>query len=130
MTGLDTSVVIRLLVGEPADQAARAQAFLDELFEAGEKACVCDLVVSEVYFALQYHYEVPKDEALEALRGMFDSGEIIGTGAAPTVLKTKNLAKAKPGFVDRLIHESYRNEESGMATFEKKSRRLENVRVL
>lgn len=130
MTGLDTSVVVRLLVGEPAEQASRAQVLLDELFEAGEKACVSDLVVSEVYFALQYHYEVPKDEALESLRKMFDSGEIVGTGAAPAVLKAKNLAKAKPGFVDRLIHEGYRKERSGMATFEKKSRRLENVRVL
>lgn len=130
MTGLDTSVVVRLLIGEPAAQAKRAQAFLDELFEAGDKACVSDLVVSEVYFALQYHYDVPKEEALESLRLMFDSQEIIGTGTAPSVLKTENLAKAKPGFVDRLIHEGYRQESQQMATFEKKSKRLDNVRVL
>jgi predicted nucleic-acid-binding protein len=130
VTGLDTTVVVRLLVGEPVAQARRARTFLDELFETGEQAAVSDLVVSEVYFALHYHYQVPKAEALASLRSLLHSGEVKGTGAAPIVLKTKNLASAKPGFVDRLIHQGYAAEGQGMATFEKKSRRLAEVRVL
>lgn len=130
MTGLDTSIVVRLLVGEPEDLAKRARKFLDELFDSGEQAAVSDLVVSETYFALHYHYNVPKADALKALRAMFDSGEIKGTGAAPEVLKTRNLASANPGFVDRMIHRGYLDGGAGMATFEKKSRRLENVKVL
>ena len=54
--GLDTSVVLRLLLGQPADQAARAVAFLDELSRGGHHAVVSDLVVAEAYFALQHHY--------------------------------------------------------------------------
>lgn len=60
MVGLDSSVVLRLLIGEPVELAEVAQAFLDELFELGKKAVISDLVVSEVYFALQYHYQVPQ----------------------------------------------------------------------
>jgi len=53
--GLDTSVVLRLLTGEPELQARRALAELDALASSGAVPLVSDLVVSEVYFALQYH---------------------------------------------------------------------------
>lgn len=128
--GLDSSVVLRLLVGEPIKQAEAAQAFLDELFEAGDKAIISDLVVSEVYFALQHHYQVPKAEALDSLAALFDSREILASGQAADVLKTKNLSSAKPGFVDRLIHAGYDAQADGMATFEKKAVRLAGTRIL
>lgn len=130
MIGLDTSVVLRLLVGEPATQAKRALQFLDELFEGGEKAVVSDLVVSESYFALQYHYQVPKFEALEALRALLESNEIEAEGTALSVLQTPRLASAKPGFVDRMIHEGYLQCIEGMATFEKAAGKLEHTAVL
>lgn len=130
MIGLDTSVVLRLLVGEPTGQADAARKLLDELFEAGDQAAVSDLVVSEVYFALQYHYHVPKKEALNALRAMFESGEIVSSGHAGKVLTTKDLAGAKPGFIDRLIHAEYHSSFGRMATFEKKGAKLPGTRVL
>lgn len=130
MIGLDTSVVLRLLVGEPAAQAVRARDLLDELFEAGEKAAVSDLVVAETYFALQYHYQVPKREALEALRAFLGSEEIVGAGAALAVLQTPRLASAKPGFVDRLIHQGYLQDGGAMASFEKSAGKLDGTRVV
>jgi predicted nucleic-acid-binding protein len=130
MIGLDTSVVVRLLVGEPAAQAARARDLLDELFEAGAKAAVSDLVVSEAYFALQYHYRVPKREALDTLRAFLQSEEIEATGAALAVLQTPRLASARPGFVDRLIHQEYAQTFGAMASFEKSAGKLDGTRVL
>ena len=62
--GLSTTVVLRLLVGQPADQAQRAVAFLDELSRRGDQPVVGDLVVAEVYLALQYHHGVSKKDAL------------------------------------------------------------------
>jgi predicted nucleic-acid-binding protein len=128
--GLDTSVVLRLLIGMPADQAEKASAFLDELFAAGDQAVVSDLVISEVYFALQHHYAVPKASALEALAALLQSGEIVSTGAAAAVLATGRLATARPGFVDRLIHAEYERHCEAMVTFEKKASRLPGTRVL
>ena len=130
MTGLDTSVVVRLLVGEPVDQATVAKKLLNELFLSGERACVSDLVISEVYFALQYHYNVPKKEALHSIKKMLDSGDVVSTGVAQEVLQIKNIASAKPGFVDRLIVAGYRGDSHTMATFEMKSQKLDGVQVL
>jgi predicted nucleic-acid-binding protein len=129
-TGLDTSVVLRLLVGQPVDQAARAVAFLDELSRGGHQAVVSDLVVSEAYFALQHHYGITKRDALLGLRRLFASGEIKAQGAAVEVLAADGLAAAKPGFVDRLIHSSYAKSSAEMATFEKAGGILDGTRVL
>ena len=129
-TGLDTSVVLRLLLGQPKEQAIRAVAFLDELARAGRRAVVSDLVVAEAYFALQYHYGVSKPDALMGLRRLFADGEIEPLGAAAKVLATEGLASAKPGFVDRLIHGAYTNAADGMVTFEKADGKLKSVRVL
>lgn len=128
--GLDTSVVLRLLLGQPADQTARAVAFLDELARQGHHAVVADLVVAEVYFALQYHYGVSKKDALVGLRRLFADGEIKPLGVVAEVLAVSGIASAKPGFVDRLIHGAYVATAGEMVTFEKAANKLKSVRVL
>jgi len=128
--GIDTSILLRLLVGEPAPEAGAAREFLDEIFAAGDNLAVSDLVVSETYFALQHHYGVPKAKALTFLKMIFESGEITSSDHAAEILKTDRLASASPGFVDRLIHANYEKEFGGMVTFEKKASRLSSVRVL
>jgi predicted nucleic acid-binding protein len=128
--GLDTSVVLRLLLGQPVEQAQRALAFLDEAAKRGDQAVVSDLVVAEAYFALQFHYGVPKKEALVALRQMFADGEIASQGVATEVLAAEGLASAKPGFVDRLIQGAYIASGGAMVTFEKAAGKLKSVRVL
>jgi predicted nucleic-acid-binding protein len=128
--GLDTSVVLRLLVGEPADQAERAWKALVEVRSAGGEAVVSDLVTSEAYFALQHHYAVPKAEALRQLRALFSGGDVVSAGVAAKVLALAKLASAKPGFVDRLIHEDYLSGLDETLTFEKAAGKLPRARVL
>lgn len=128
--GLDTSVVLRLLTGQPATQAEAAVVFLDDLQRRGDRPVVSDLVVAETYFALQHHYGVSKADALRALRRMLDDGEIASTGAAHTLLSVRNVASAKPGFVDRLIHHAYIAGGGSMATFEKAPAKLNAVTLL
>lgn len=125
--GLDTSFVLRLLVGEPSAQARKAVAQLDALRASGCRAAVSDLVISETYFALQYHYGVPKQLALDQLKAFLESPEILSTGEALDILRQPGLGKAKPGFVDRLIHANYLRESAGMLTFEKAAAKLPNV---
>jgi predicted nucleic acid-binding protein len=129
-TGLDTSVVLRLLTGEPEAQARRALAEVQELIRGGAELLVSDLVVSEVYFALQHHYGVPKGEALSLLARFLAESGVKPLGAAATVLAELSLATAKPGFVDRLIHAEYRQAAMAILTLEKAAGRLPGVRVL
>jgi predicted nucleic-acid-binding protein len=128
--GLDTSVVLRLLIGKPATQTAAAVAFLDDLRRRGDQAVVSDLVIAEAYFALQFHFKVTKAQALTSLASLLSTDEIRATGQAGSVLAQAGLSSAKPGFVDRLIHAGYAEAGSTMATFEKAAGKLPKVRVL
>lgn len=127
--GLDTSFVLRLLTGEPAVQFEKAIAQLDRLRASGKKAAVSDLVISEAYFALHYHYGVPKQLALDKLKEFMESPEIAATGEAAAILQEPGLGRAKPGFVDRLIHAHYHREAAGMLTFEKAAAKLPGVEI-
>jgi predicted nucleic-acid-binding protein len=127
--GLDTSFFLRLLLAEPVALAEKAIAKLDEMKVRGEKGAVSDLVVSEAYFALHYHYEVPKQMALNKLREFLQSPEIDAVGHSLEVLAQPRLGSSKPGFVDRLIHAQYLQATSGMLTFEKAAAKLNKVTI-
>jgi len=83
--GLDTSVVIRLLVGVPDSQARAARRRLEHAIERGESVIVCDLVIAEAYYALQFHYDVPKAEARRMLMRLVRSGVVRVAECVPQV---------------------------------------------
>lgn len=123
-------MVLRLLVGEPRPQAERALGFVSEARNRGDETVVSDIVVSETYFALQYHYGVPKGEAPRQLRNFFESADIVSSGCAPEVLQTPRLASAKPGFVDRVIHAGYLRKADRLVSFDRSANKLDRSIVL
>ena len=130
--GLDTSVVLRLVTGEPRAQAERALRFMRDLLAEGRGAVVSDLVIAEAYFALQAHYSVPKKEALRALARFLGSGMVSPEpgASAPDALREALSSASKPGFVDRLIHVQYAGSGCGLASFERAAAKLGKAIVL
>jgi predicted nucleic-acid-binding protein len=112
--GLDTSVLVRLLIGEPAGLATKAKARLVEAHRLRQLVLVSDLVIAETYHALKHHYEIEPADISCALRAMFTSGlaQPESGSAVLAVLQTKTTGKA--GFVDRLIQARY--EADGVTT--------------
>ncbi len=127
--GLDSSIVVRLLIGEPVEQAKKAYAWTQDTLARGGRIIVSDLVISEVYFALQSHYGIPKEEALDFLREWLINSGVTPTGQAGTVLR-QSTGSGNPGFVDRLIHAEYSSRNATLLTFEKAARKLGGVEVL
>ena len=128
--GLDTSFVLRLLTGAPEAQASLALKEMQALLERGATLVVSDMVASEVYFALQHHYSVPKSEALSLISQFLKERGVESLGVAKAVLEVPNLATANPGFVDRLIQGEYMKTVKEILSFEKAGGRLTGVRVL
>lgn len=128
--GLDTSVVVRLLTGQPAAQATVAARRVAAAAGAGDEILVSDLVVAETYFALQHHYGLSKTQALDSLAELFRASPLRAAGGAGAVLATRNLARARPGLVDRLIQAEYAAVAAVVWTFEKSASRLRSVEVL
>jgi len=130
--GLDTSVVLRLLVGEPKELAAGARRFVEDSAERGVELIVSDLVVAESYFALHFHYKVPKREAMQTLLQFLESNliHLQKNGTSVSALQTTLAASSKMGLVDRMIHEQYRQTSASMVSFERAAGRLGKVKVL
>lgn len=128
--GLDTSVVLRLLTGQPQEQASRTLARYQEGIANGDSFCVSDIVASEVYYAIQHHYGKTKKEALSALKG-FSAGEGISFSQNFAVsINTPDIHKANPGFVDRMLVSGYREQGQITLSCEKSFRRLADTEVI
>lgn len=128
--GLDTSVLVRLLTGQPAEQAEVAFAFLAEAEVAGLKILVTNLVVAEAYFACQHHYRLPKGLVLRGLGELLSNPTFLVQPALLPLLARQGIDTAKPGFLDRLIHAEYAASGITLATFERSATRLPGTRVL
>jgi predicted nucleic acid-binding protein len=128
--GLDTSVLLRLLIGEPEALAAIAVRRVEAHLRGRDSVLVSDLVVSEAYFALQHHYGLSKAHAVGVLRDFLSQSGVKATEAAQGILSMPNLAAAQPGLVDRLIHAEYLRIADEMLTFEKSAARMRSARVL
>jgi predicted nucleic acid-binding protein len=128
--GLDTSVVLRLLTGQPQELAARTLARYQEGIANGDSFYVSDIVASETYYAIQYHYGKTKDEALSALKG-FSFGEGISFSQNFVAsINTSDIHKANPGFVDRMLVSGYRKLGQITLSCEKSFRRLADTEVI
>jgi len=127
---LDTSCVLRLIVREPFAQFERVAAFFDAQRAVGIALHVGDVVLAESYFALQHYYGFSKSDALSALRLFARTEPVLVGAAAREVLDLPNLATAKPGFVDRLIHGESRAAGRTLVTFEKAAAKLPGALLL
>lgn len=128
--GLDTSVLLRLLVGQPEDQYQTALHFMAAVEMAGDRVLVSNLVIAEAYFACQHHYGISKADVLLGMGTLFARQTFVVHPAVLELLSRNGIASAKPGFLDRLIHAEYARFGTPLATFEKAARKLPGVKWL
>ncbi len=128
--GLDTSVLVRLVTGLPEEPARQVGELIAGGIRDGDEYAVSSLVLSETYFALQHHYGFTKEEALHTLRTLAGTSGLRVSATNLAILDTPGLAKANPGFVDRMIVGEY--ALSGLDTFscEKAFRKLSGTTVI
>jgi predicted nucleic acid-binding protein len=125
--GLDTSVVVRLLVGEPEAQFRSARERLQRAHAEAELVLVTDLVVVESYFALRHHYCVPDEEARTRLAQLLSSGVV---DSAPAGVAGALALAAPPGLVDHLIHHRHAHLDATTLTFDRSQSDLEGAELL
>jgi predicted nucleic acid-binding protein len=126
--GLDTSVVVRLLVGTPVDQALAARRAIESATRGS--VAVSDLVIGEAYFALRHHYEVPHRKAIAALQALSADSRIRCTGVAGRVLANMPDKETGAGLMDRLIHGAYEFEGITLLTFDRDAGRLTGAQLV
>ena len=128
--GLDTSVVLRLLTGQPVELAGHALKRYQDGMAAGDDFAVSDVVATETYYAIQHHYGKTKEEALAALKSFSRAEGVSFSQGFDEAMALPRLHKANPGFVDRMLAADYRSRGMTTLSCEKSFARLPDAEVL
>ena len=127
--GIDTSVLVRLVTGDPRQEFARCVTALSALVEE-ERAeiFVSNQVVGEAYIAVQHHYGISKTEARAGLVDVLQSGLVtpLNGGSVLAALEASGGA----GLFDRLISDDYSRASLLTLTLDKRMASLPHVRRL
>ena len=79
---VDTNVLVRHLVGDPPEQAARSTAFL----RSADRLLLADLIVAETSYVLERVYRAPRPQVAAALRSLIAMRSVV-VDDAPRLLR-------------------------------------------
>ena len=127
--GIDISVLVRLLTGEPAEGFEYCVSRLRKLVEdSGAEVFASNQVIGEAYVAVQHHYGVTKTDARAGLIDVLRSG-LVSPLNGRAVFEALEAAGG-PGLFDRLIAEEYSRAGVEVLTLDRRMASLPGVRRL
>ena len=126
--GIDTSVLVRLITDQPAENTAYCVQQLIALFEAGAEVFASNQVIGEAYVAVQHHYGVSKTDARTALLGALRSGLVAPLNGRSVIVALQ--ASGGPGLFDRLVADDYSRLDLEVLALDRKMAGLPDVRRL
>lgn len=127
--GIDTSVLVRLLTGDPPADFDRCADALRRLIEAEDAVMLAsNQVIGEAYIAVQHHYGVSRTDARAGLLDVLQSGLVGPLNGRPVL--TAIEASDSPGLMDRLIADDYAGSSLEVLTLDRRMASLPDARLL
>ena len=102
MIALDTSVIVRYLVGDDAAQAAAARALMDRL-TPDDPGFVCREVAIEVAWVLERSYRFARARVAATLIDLAASDSLVVENADDVAAAAYRYGQGGPGFSDLMI---------------------------
>jgi len=125
MLGIDTNVLVRLLVADDADQTRRARQTIERSLSRDEPVLVSLLVLVETEWVLRSRYELNKSTILTALRGLLEARDLSFEDESAVEEALFHWKDSACGFTDCLISAHNRRLGCGAtATFDAKAARM------
>ncbi len=127
--GIDTSVLVRLLTGDPPAEFDRCANALRHLIEAEDAVILAsNQVIGEAYIAVQHHYGVSRADARSGLLDVLQSGLVGALNGRPVL--TAIEASDSPGLMDRLITDDYASNSLEVLMLDRRMASLPSARLL
>ena len=127
--GIDTSVLVRLAVGEPTRDFERCIEALRVMVEdQGREIFASNQVIGEAYITIQHHYGVSDADTRAVLIDVLSSGLVAPLNGLVVIraLQTRD----SPGLFDRLIADDYSRAGLETLTLDRRMATLPSVRRL
>ena len=127
--GIDTSILVRLVTGDPVAGFEHCVRKLTALIEHRDaEVFASNQVIGEAYIAVQHHYGVSKTDARAGLLQVLRSGLVAPLNGGATLAALE--AETGCGLLDRLIADDYRRTSLVTLTLDKKMAALPHTRRL
>ena len=124
--GIDTTILVRPLTGDPEDDFSHCVRKLTALVEEQEaEIFASNQVIGEAYVAVQYHYGVTKGDVRTGLVEMLQSGLVAPLYGSSVFAAL--AAKGGCGLLDRLITDDYHPAGLVTLTVDRKMVALESA---
>jgi predicted nucleic-acid-binding protein len=130
MIGVDTNVVIRLLVADDERQADAAARYL-KAHCSEDPALLSDMVLVECAWVLEDVYEYSRAQIGEAMDGLLSTAQLRAANALEVGVALQRFREGSAGFADCLL--GVNNVGAGCeytATFDRKASKLPEFRLL
>jgi predicted nucleic-acid-binding protein len=128
--GVDTNVIVRLLVGDDVKQADAATRYLKAHSSSDEPALLSDIVLVETAWVLEDLYGYSRAQIAEAMEGLLATAQLkVGNAGVNVALERYRSSTAD--FADCLI--GVNNVAAGCeytATFDRKASRLTEFKLI
>lgn len=131
MIGIDTNVLLRLLVRDHDAQVRAAERYIAKHCSSAEPGFVSRGVIIEVAWALRRIYDYDRAQITAAVRGLLDVSEFEVESADEIHCAVADFEKSAVGFVDCLLART--NLAAGCdytITFDRKAAKLAGFKVL
>jgi predicted nucleic acid-binding protein len=127
--GIDTSVLVRLVTGQPEpDFRSCLEALRLIVEDQGGELFASNQVVGEAYVTIQHHYGVSDAETREGLIAVLTSGLVAPSNGHGVISMLEERQGA--GLFDRLIADGYSREGMETLTLDRRMSSLPGVQRL
>ena len=126
--GIDTSVLVRLITGDPESEFERCVGELRALIEQDGEVLASNQVIGEAYVAVRHHYGVSGADARSALVDALTSGLVAPLNGRAVIEALE--VRSGPGLFDRLIADDYAKAGLETRTLDRRMASLSESRLL
>ncbi len=131
MIGVDTNVIVRLLVADDEKQTDAASRYLKAHSSSDDPALLSDIVLVECAWVLEDLYEYSRLQIGEAIDGLLATAQLRAANASAVSAALQRFRAGSADFADCLI--GVNNVSAGCeytATFDRKASKLPEFRLL
>jgi predicted nucleic-acid-binding protein len=131
MIGIDTNVLMRLLVRDHDGQVKAAERFVNAHCSSDDPGYVSRIVIAEIAWVLKDVYDYDRTQIAGAIRGILNVSQLEIDSADEVHVAVADYEKSSAGFTDCLV--ARLNASAGCeytVTFDRKAAKLDGFELL
>lgn len=131
MIGIDTNLLLRLIVGDEPKQAVTAREYLRGRCSADEPGYVCHIVLVELVWTLARAYGYPREKIAAAIEQILETAQLDVESSNDVAAAVKDYRSGTADFADCLLVRV--NSAAGCSrtvTFDRKAAKLKGFELL